>query len=102
MPRWWIKILSHIVRRPVDMGYGISCDDVKSVKQPVKYNPKNLLFFRLRRDLGGFEIQKVKHNKDGSVVYKVYHAASNEQMWISQKWFEFLFEEVPIEHNTKW
>ena len=93
------KLLSAIIRTPIDKGYSITCDTdiaVKNIdnlpnmekpysKLSAKYNQKSVN--------GEFEfVSIVKYGNSDKVFYKLSHVASREDIIINKDGFTLLFQ----------
>lgn len=99
MKLFFLKLWSRITGKPIEIGYSFTCDPERSEKEQILHAPKNLIFFKLREDLGFFEISEVRHGKKGEVKYKLSHPNSDQELIVPQKWFDFLFEETHVDHT---
>lgn len=89
------KMWSYVTRKPVFRGYGTTTGEEKKVQRdPAVADPKNLVFYKLRTDLGAFEIRHVKRKTDDRISYVVFNSDDHMEFEISKKWFDYLFEEV--------
>lgn len=87
------RIISFFSSKPVFIGNSLTGSEERLEKDPTAKVPNNLIFYKLRKDLGAFEIVRVKQKSSGAVSYVVYSCYDNVEFEISKKWFEFLFEE---------
>lgn len=89
------KLLSWVTGEPVFIGHGFTTGEPEKLAQdPTAAEPKNLIFYKLKDELGVFEIRKVKHKTNGQVSYVVVNAADGSEFEINKKWFDYLFEEI--------
>lgn len=94
----WLKkkaiTLSSCIR-PIDQGYNFSVPGGESLhleQDPTGPNFEIVEFYKLRHDLGPFEVTEMKKNRNGVVIYTVYHVDSDKSMTIPKPWFELMFE----------
>jgi hypothetical protein len=88
----------------ISKGMSISFDP--SVKLPKKYvvQPYNDIdFFKLKTELGVFEIKTVIYKDRGKVYYNVHNLQTNIVFTLDEKAFKLLFrnESVPIDNAFK-
>lgn len=88
------KLLSFLLGKPIFRGYGFTTGDDKVQTDPTIKDPQNLIFYQLRKDLGTFEIRRVKNKSSGQVAYVIFNSVDLLEFEVSKKWFDYLFEEV--------
>ena len=102
--RWRIKlsaiwmILIEDVSLPEDNKpvYRFTIDDKLVLhKDPTDPNPKALKFYRLRSDLGAFEVKEVIYsNSKIDATILVYSSNDDISFRMPRKWFDYLFESI--------
>jgi len=79
--------------------YRVTTDDSVSWEQdPTDPDPNELRFYRLKEDLGAFEIQQVVYRRGTQEAMVVIHNPAHEATFaLSKKWFEYLFEPIVLQ-----
>ena len=102
---WFKKIRSYFTSKPIPVGYGLSCDESIHLKVDPSAKlstaePGKLWFYRVRDDLGAFEVQSVVINRDGSMSYVVYHPDTDQYFKVKKNFYDLLFEPIPMFEHT--
>ena len=90
--RW----LSYFTFGPIYKGYGTTTQpsDLLSVATDIDIVDINqATFFKIRQDLGPFEVRQVITKEDNTTVYVVYNTVNDRTFEMSKQWFNFFFEE---------
>jgi len=90
--------------KTIPKGMSVSFDS--TIKLPKKYvvQPYNDIdFFKLKTDLGIFEIKTIVYRDRGKVYYNVHNLKTNVSFTLDEKSFKLLFknESVPIDETFK-
>lgn len=92
----FLRLLSHFTFKPIAHGYGVTTEASEAFS--LKSDPdvpklQNLVFYKLRQDVGPFEIRSIKED-NGKISFIVYNSMNDRSLKINKQWFEFLFEET--------
>lgn len=92
-----LRLLSYFTFRPIHKGFGTTTetsDKVLVKKDPDVIDLSKPIFFKVRDDLGPFEIRQITSKNDGSVMYVVYNSLNERTFKVRKQWFDFLFERI--------
>ena len=87
----------------ISKGLSVSCDSTLAPKKYVVQTYNDIDFFKLKTNLGIFEIKLITYKNRGKVYYTVYSVSMNIQFTIDEDTFKLLFknEEVLVDEKFK-
>ena len=90
----FLRQLSGFWPKPIQLGYRFTSDaDTVYEIDPTMREPTKLGFFKLRDELGYFEIRGIADIR-GMAVYTLYCIDTDTEYLINKRLFDFLFEET--------
>lgn len=101
MAKWFKRLLSHLTKKPVHSGYGVSCDDTITVKtlpnteqvQVAQAESRISAKYTLRQELGAFELIGPVRRGD-QVRFQLRHILTGTKVVLDKELFELFFEKT--------